>query len=427
VSSNSCSDPSKDPPGFKRVIRTVGDRSGSIVEVLVPAALKYQLDKGEALRRYEAEAVLLAEMCEEPKLPSMLDSACPPKAPKLTKQEEELRREAEVWDQIDTRDRLNRSKALYQVFQSEQARALHRSMACGDRDERQRLEQPYAELVKLGTLRRVARPPSLKPLERLAGQQPHMREVVQFVIDQLELARRSRHPVRLQPMLLVGEAGVGKTHFAQALAKALATTVHVQQLDSDVTGAFLLGSDKKWGNTKTGVLFEKLVLGSVANPVMVLDEIDKGNRERSSPVGSFYSVLEPLSAKTVRDISADFEFDASLVTWIATANDSTKLEEPLRSRFREFHILPPTAEECLTLAGEVMRAAIKAVGVRGFDLDVSLRRHLAHLPARQIWQLTTQALARAVSSGRHSLSQEDFPRWLFDQTDGPEVAPTYLH
>ncbi len=384
MSSNSCSDPSKDPPGFKRLLRTVGDRSGRVVEVLVPTALKHQLDKEEAIRRFEAEAALAAEMDGEPKPPRMLDSACPPKAPKPTKQEEELRREAEVWDQIDARDRVNRSKSHYPVFQSAQARALHRSIVRGDREERQRLEQPYSELVKLGTLRRVARPTSLKPLELLAGQQPHMREVVQFVINQLKLALRSRRPVRLQPMLLVGEAGVGKTHFAQALAKALATTVHIQQLDSDVTGAFLLGSDKKWGNTKTGVLFEKLVLGSVANPVMVLDEIDKGNRERSSPVGSFYSVLEPLSAKTIRDISADFEFDASLVTWIATANDSTKLDEPLRSRFREFHILPPTAEECLTLAGEVMRAAIKAVGVRGFDLDVSLRAIWPISPARQI-------------------------------------------
>jgi ATP-dependent Lon protease len=394
---------------------------------LVPASLKYQLDKEDALRRIEAEAALQAEMDDEPNPPSLFSSAGPPKSPKLTKQEEELRTEAVVWEQIDARDRVNRSKALHPVFQSAQARALHRSMVCGDRDERQRLEHAYSRLVKLGTLRRVARPPSVKPLERLASQQPHMREVVQFVIDQLMLGRRSRHPVRLQPMLLVGEAGVGKTHFAQALAKALATTVHVQQLDSDITGAFLLGSDKKWGNTKTGVLFQELVLGEVANPVMVLDEIDKGNREKSSPVGSFYSVLEPLSAKTVRDISADFEFDASLVTWIATANDASKLDAPLRSRFREFHILPPNAEECLALAGEVMRAAIKAVGVRGFDLDVSLRRHLAHLPARQISQLTTQALARAVASGRRSLSREDFPRWLFDQADGPQVAATYLH
>ena len=49
------------------------------------------------------------------------------------------------------------------------------------------------------------------------------------------------------------------------------------------------------------------------------------------------------------------------------------------------------------------------------------------LSARQIWQLTTQALARAVSSGRHSLSQQDFPRWLFDQTEGPQAPVTYLH
>ena len=39
--------------------------------------------------------------------------------------------------------------------------------------------------------------------------------------------------------------------------------------------------------------------------------------------------------------------DARLVTWIATANDVMRLDQPLRSRFKEFHIQLPTAEQCL--------------------------------------------------------------------------------
>lgn len=182
-----------------------------------------------------------------------------------------------------------------------------------------------------------------------------------------------------------------------------------------------------------GILFEILVLGKHANPIIVLDELDKSQRSLSygSPLTSLYSVLEPLSAKCVRDISLLFEFDASQVTWIATANNALILDQPLRSRFREFHIMPPSAPECLVLAEEVMRAAIQSVAVKGFKTDVSLRRHLAHLPARQISQLTLEAVANAVAANRMVLRQEDFPRWLFDDGDDDDdessTTPKYFH
>jgi ATP-dependent Lon protease len=158
-----------------------------------------------------------------------------------------------------------------------------------------------------------------------------------------------------------------------------------------------------------------LVLGKHANPIIVLDELDKPQRSLShgSPVSALYSVLEPVSAKGVRDISLMFEFDASQVTWMATANSAMYLDQPLRSRFREFHIMPPTASECLVLAEEVMRASIQSVGIKGFKPDVSLRRHLAHLPARQIWQLTLEAVANAVAADRKELRQVDFPVLAF--------------
>ena len=52
--------------------------------------------------------------------------------------------------------------------------------------------------------------------------------------------------------------------------------------------------------------------------------------------------------------------------------------------------------------------------VRGFKTEVCLRRHLAHLPARKISQLTLKAVANAVAANRRDLRQADFPRWLFD-------------
>lgn len=422
------------PPGFQPYQLGRDDyRRG--FELYLPTHLKNTLIEDEKRRQQEEqdakeESLKAEQALDLPKTPAKTPASAG--AVERTKDEVEQDKETQRWQRIDALDKTLRSRSRYRVFQSAQALALFKSMGRMDADNKQRLEKIYRELQQRGTsLREIAKPKSLKPLQELAAKQPHMKEVVHFVIAQLNMAQRSAKPVRLQPMLLVGEAGVGKTHFAQALATALSTTLHIQQLDTDLTSSFLLGSDSKWSNTSNGVLFDKLVLGQHANPIFVLDELDKSPRTMSygSPVTSLYSVLEPLSAKSVRDISLLFEFDASLVTWIATANHALLLDQPLRSRFREFHIMPPTAEECLVLAEEVMKAAIESVAVKGFRPDVSLRRHLAHLPARQIWQFTLEAVANAVAAKRKQLQQQDFPRWLSDETatDEASAPPKYLH
>lgn len=276
---------------------------------------------------------------------------------KPAEDDNDFMKEQLVWARLEDTDKLLKSRKNYPVFKSDQALALYRSLGRGDKDNQERLEGIHRDLVQRGTtLRDVSSPKSMTPLEEFAPRQPHMKSIVAFVIAQINLAKRSRKPVRLQPMLLVGEPGVGKTYFVQELAKALSTTIHIERMDSDLTSSFLMGSDRKWGNSQHGLLFDQIVLGKHCNPIVVLDELDKSQRtlNQSSPLSSLYSVLEPLSAMCVRDISLLFEFDASQVTWIATANDARLLDGPLRSRFRAFHIMPPSATECLVLAEEVM-------------------------------------------------------------------------
>ena len=439
-----------DPPGFA-LYRLYQDDYGRRHELLVPSHLKGDLE-AESKRRFkerEAEQDKLTALekaqAREEAISSYkasggagsTDSGTDNNSVK-SKEQIELEKETQAWARIDQTDQTDQtgptrlSRHRYPVFKSEQALDLLKSQGKSDADQRARLDGIYRDLLQRGTtLREIARPKSLKALESLAQKQPHMKEVVHFVMAQINLARRSQKPVRLQPMLLVGEAGVGKTHFAQALAQALSTTLHIQALDSDLTSSVFLGSDRKWSNSQHGVLFETVVLGKHANPIIVLDEIDKPSRSMSyaSPVSSLYSVLEPVSAKGVRDISLMFEFDASQVTWIATANTAMYLDPPLRSRFREFHIMPPTAAECLVLAEEVMRASIESVGIKGFKPDVSLRRHLAHLPARQIYQLTLDAIANAVAADRKELRRVDFPGWLFEDEAGGQGGKVaqYLH
>lgn len=417
--------------GFRSLERlsVQGDERGS-VKLLVPHDLaealcaeelaKYEHERQEAQKAADLKIVrrekAIAKAFEEPKR----DNAA-------VRHVDQAFEQNAIWTAHAAASHGSGRDQKYPVFHPNHGLALYQRMSRYNKEDRERYQLVYEQMRANGHLRAIARP-SPAALQQLALSQPHMAPVVEFVQDQIALARRARKPLRIPPILLAGEPGIGKTHFAQGLAKSLSAPLSIQRLDSDLTGALFLGSDRKWGNSQHGLLFELLILGKVANPVVVLDEIDKINRSADRAQSSLYSLLEPVSAAHLRDISLEFEFDASLVTWIATANDATRLDDPLRSRFKEFHIQMPNAEQCLVLAREVMSSTIRDTGVRGFSIETyRLERYLAHLPARHIQQITREAMARALKAGRTSLQRQDLPPALRDIHPSHGDAGGYLH
>lgn len=339
--------------------------------------------------------------------------------PTWLKKLNEERNKDHFWQEIGRRPRERGSE--YQVFEADQAVALYRTAKRTLKEDRVRFEEVYNRLVHQESCHRRIASADVGALKEMAITQPHKVEVIEFLQRHLNLANYSVRPQPIPPILLVGDPGIGKTHFAQALAQALGAPVRILRMDTDVTNSILLGSDKRWINAQHGIVFAMVVLGEYANPVIVVDEIDKGDRTKERPQSAFYSLLEPASATRVRDISLDFEFDASQVTWIFTANDASHLDPPLRSRLREFRIELPNAEQSLVLAAEVMRAAISDMQVGGFSTELfRLHRHLAHLPARAIRQITQEAVAKAVAASRLVLSERDLPSSLLPSGHAPQ-------
>ena len=108
-------------------------------------------------------------------------------------------------------------------------------------------------------------------LKRLAEEMPNFAAVIEHVRNCCTLAQITGRPLRIAPMLLIGMPGLGKTLFATRLAEAIGVPQFVYALEGAETISTLTGSDKHWANTEPGQLFRHIVLGEVANPLVVLD------------------------------------------------------------------------------------------------------------------------------------------------------------
>lgn len=304
------------------------------------------------------------------------------------------------------------------------------------RDEAKAVLARATELAARGPWRRVvAKPRWRTALEQLARDMPNFAAVVEHVRISFAMAERGRRPVRVTPMLLAGLPGVGKTYFAGRLAAALALPNCVHSLDSAETISTLGGSDKHWSESEPGALFRLVVMGEVANPLVVLDELDKAKRGGGGyqPANALHGLLEPVSSRLFRDKSADFEFDASHVIYIATANRLSSIEASLLSRFSIFHVEMPDTRGGLAVARGVAAQLLKEAGLgatfaapRG---EVLQQLALLGSPRLQI-RVLRAAIGRAVLEGRSVLRVED----LLPQggggaadADANAAAPPTLH
>ena len=292
-------------------------------------------------------------------------------------------------------------------------------------------ELDLVEKLKVrGALRMIVNPGFahkrwVRSLGRLRAAHPHFCKVTDLVASCVARSTRSKGPLVIPPLHLWGPPGLGKTHYAGDLASALEAPFRRQSMENAQTTALLLGTERHWSSASHGVIFDQVVLGSCANPIILLDELDKACRGgQYDPLAPLHSLLEPATAAKVRDAALDIEFDASLVTYIATSNDPRKVPASLLSRFREFEILPPQGEAALQVAREIVATVVERQMIPGFAAPpASFAHNLAHLTAREIFQAVQDAVARAVERGRLHLELEDVPAEIL----GLENSRPLLH
>lgn len=223
---------------------------------------------------------------------------------------------------------------------------VEKNMAAQNDDNSRAIKKFYQQMLERGENRDLYAAPNPKAFEQLKKEAPNLVVVAQDIQRAAGLSLKAGEPMQFPPILLVGPPGIGKTNFAQRLGQIVGSGMHRVDMGATTGSMVISGNSSQWRGGKPGKVAQAMVNGKVANPVILVDEVDKASvGTEYDPLGAFYSLLEPETAREFTDEFVDVPIDTSNVLWIATANDMSKIPGPILDRLEVYEIKAPTEQE----------------------------------------------------------------------------------
>lgn len=196
-------------------------------------------------------------------------------------------------------------------------------------------------------------------LSTLGSEFPWARGVVSAIEDAIDLQRSlGIHAPNLKPILLIGEPGTGKTTLALRIAEFLNLRSTILAVGGTGDAASLAAVTRGWSGSRPCAPFLAMHRHHVADPCMIVDELDKGGAvggQNGSATGTLMSMLS--SSEAYFDTCLLAEIDMSRVFWIATANSLDNIPPALVDRFQVFVVPRPESEHFGTVT-KSMRAKL---------------------------------------------------------------------
>src|SRR3954471_4545512 len=273
------------------------------------------------------------------------------------------------------------------------------------------LRAVYEKMLRLGGQCSTVKPAALQEMDPLLDDLPNFSEVLEDIRKHLALCIDSNDSVELPPMLLLGEPGIGKTHFARKVSELLGTGFGFVPMSSLTAGWVLSGASSQWKNAKPGKVFDTFLNGDYANPVIVVDELDKaGTDGQYDPLGALYELLEIDTATRFVDEFVEVPIDTSGAVWLATANDASRIPAPVLNRMAVYEIEAPdeagARRIAQTIYSEIRNGHDWGRRFPEMPSDATLDK-LASMAPRELRRAIQSAFGTAKLAGRAEVEPDD--------------------